>query len=428
MSVNIKPTVIFFLSSLLGVMLFLSGCKEDPTLPVLNTGEARDITINSAIIAGNVTSDGGAEVTARGMCWGNEAEPSINDNFKVSGTGQGEFNCEITGLDPNTEYHVRAYAENSVGIAYGNEVTFTTGIAAPTVTTRQVTGITNNTAVCGGTVTYDGGGPITEKGICWSTTPDPDYGDSRITAGTVGDTYSCTMTNLLQGTKYYVRAYVKNSGGIAYGEQIIFNTKLADIEGNLYGTVYISNQVWMSENLKTTRLNDNTIIPDVPDDSTWVHLSTPAYCWLRNDIQYKDVYGALYNWFTVETGKLCPSGWHVPSDEEYKVLEQSLGMAADQLDLSDWRGTDQGAKMKSTTGWADGENGTNSSGFSALPGGYRWAKNGAFNGLGMISYCWSSELNDLYGWYRRLDGQNSGVFRSGTKKTGGKYIRCIKNN
>jgi len=430
MSINRNLPILILLSSVLTGMLFLSGCKDDPTLPVLNTGEARDITINSAVVAGNVSSDGGAEVTARGVCWSTGAEPALEDNFKVSGTGSGEFNCTIDGLNPNTEYHVRAYAENSVGVAYGNEVTFTTGIAAPAVTTGQVSGVTNNAAVCGGTVTYNGGDPATEKGICWGLTPDPtidDPGDYHLTASSGNNIYSCTMTSLQQGTRYYVRAYVKNNGGIAYGEQIVFNTKLADIEDNLYGTVNIGNQVWMTENLKTTRLNDNTVIPNVPDDSTWVHLSTPAYCWLRNDLQYKDVYGALYNWFTAETGKLCPSGWHVPSDDEYKVLEQTLGMAASQLDLLDWRGTDQGSKMKSSAGWADGENGTNSSGFSALPGGYRWAKNGAFNGIGMITYFWSSELNDSYGWYRRLDGPNSDVFRSGTSKTGGKYIRCVKN-
>jgi uncharacterized protein (TIGR02145 family) len=120
------------------------------------------------------------------------------------------------------------------------------------------------------------------------------------------------MSNLLPGTRYYVKAYVKNSQWYRLRRTNNFHYKLADIEGNLYGVVYIGNQVWMSENLKTTRLNDNTVIPDVPDDSTWVHLSTPAYCWLLNDVQYKNVYGALYNWFTVETGKLCPSGWHVP--------------------------------------------------------------------------------------------------------------------
>ena len=103
-------------------------------------------------------------------------------------------------------------------------------------------------------------------------------------------------------------------------------------------------------------------------------------------------------------------------------------MTQDQANGTEWRGTDEGSKMKSQTGWANGENGTNSSGFSGLPGGYRWAKNGAFNGIGTITYWWSSELNELYGWYRRLDGPNSDVFRSGTSKAGGKYIRCIKNS
>ena len=177
MSINRNLPILILLSSVLTGMLFLSGCKDDPTLPVLNTGEARDITINSAVVAGNVSSDGGAEVTARGVCWSTGAEPALEDNFKVSGTGSGEFNCTIDGLNPNTEYHVRAYAENSVGVAYGNEVTFTTGIAAPAVTTGQVSGVTNNAAVCGGTVTYNGGDPATEKGICWGLTPDPTIDD-----------------------------------------------------------------------------------------------------------------------------------------------------------------------------------------------------------------------------------------------------------
>lgn len=418
---------LLFFSGLLTSLLIVISCKKDPVLPVLTTSDATDITISSALISGNVTNNGGAEVTSRGVCWSTESGPTLDDDFKVSGIGSGEFECTIEGLNPNTEYHARAYAENKVGVGYGNEVVFITGIAAPSVSTGQVSGVTNNTAVCGGTVTYNGGTIEIEKGICWSTSPDPDIQDSHIASSSGSDGYSCTMTNLLQGTRYYVRAYVKNGSATSYGEQVVFNTKLSDIEGNLYSTVNIGSQVWMTENLKTTRFNDNSVIPEVADDSTWVHLSTPAYCWLRNEIQYRNVYGALYNWFTVETGKLCPSGWHVATDNEYKVLEQTLGMAADQLDLLEWRGTDQGAKMKSTSGWADGENGTNSSGFSALPGGYRWAKNGAFNGVGMITYWWSSELNDTYGWYRRLDGPNTDVFRSGTSKTGGKYIRCIKN-
>lgn len=425
---NIKiPEIILLMSFLTGTLL-LNSCVKDPTLPVLTTEEAKEITINSTIISGKVTDDGGAAITARGICWGTEVEPKLNGSFKVSGTGKGEFSCTIEGLDPNTKYYARAYAENSVGVAYGNEVTFVTAIAAPTVSTRQVTNVTNNSAIGGGVVTFSGGGTITEKGVCWSTTPNPDLQDQFTNVSTGSETYSCTMSNLLPGTKYYVRAYVKNSGWTVYGEQLTFQTKVADIQGNLYGTVTIGTQVWMAENLRTVKYSDNTDIPNVPDDAEWIGLSTPAYCWLRNEIQYKDIYGALYNWYTVNTGKVCPGGWHVPTDDEYKTLEQALGMASDQLSLSNqWRGTDQGAKMKSTTGWADGENGTNISGFSALPGGYRWGKTGAFNGIGMLSYWWASEYNTEYSWYRLIDGNNNGVFRYATNKEGGKYIRCLKD-
>ena len=140
MSRNRRFPVIIPLSSFIAGMLLLSSCAEDPTLPVLSTGAVSEITVNSAVVAGSVTGDGGAEVTARGVCWSTAAGPELDDDFKASGTGTGVFTCSLTGLDPNTEYHVRAYAENSVGIAYGNEITFNTGIAAPSVTTGQVTG------------------------------------------------------------------------------------------------------------------------------------------------------------------------------------------------------------------------------------------------------------------------------------------------
>jgi uncharacterized protein (TIGR02145 family) len=427
MSGNIRLSGSLLLTFFFGGMLFFTGCREDPTLPVLNTDEAEEITINSAIVGGNVTSDGGAEVTARGICWSTLDEPALSDNFKASGTGLGEFTCTIDGLNPNTEYHLRAYAENSVGVAYGNEVTFITGTAAPAVTTSSITGITNNSATCGGTITYNGGGTITEKGVCWSTSPNPDIQGAHTNVANGTDTYTCAMTPLAQGTKYYARAYVKNSSGIAYGEQVQFNTKLADIEGNLYNVVYIGNQVWMTENLKTTAFNDNTPIPYVPANDDWIIRNTPAYCWFGNDISYKSTFGALYNWYTVGTGKLCPTGWHVPDDSEYKTLEIHLGMTVDQADLWDWRGTDQGNQMKSTTSWNEGGNGSNSSGFNGLCGGYRYGATGAYNALGILTYWWSSEHNTDQAVYRRLDFDNNGVYRSVTSKRGGKYIRCIKN-
>lgn len=428
MSINRRIPGIILLTSFLTGTLFLNSCIKDPTLPVLKTEPASDITINSANISGEITDDGGADVTARGFCWGTTTKPTMNDDFLASGTGPGEFTGKIEDLEPNTQYFARAYAKNSVGIAYGNEIVFVTSTAAPVVTTTQVSNITAITAVCGGSITYDGGAPITEKGVCWSTTPDPDINDFFTTDGTGANGYSSTLINLTPATTYYVRAYAKNSAWTVYGEQATFTSKLADTEGNLYNTLKIGTQVWMTENLRATKLNDNTSIPNITDDALWVGSSVSAYCWYNNDIAYKPTYGALYNWFAVNTGKLCPSGWHVPTDDEFKTLEQTLGMAADQLEVWGWRGTDQGTKLKNTTGWDDAGNGTNSSGFSALPGGYRFGGTGAFYWVTTITYWWTSTEDDAdRGWYRRLDSSATGVYRASTSKKGGKYIRCVKN-
>ena len=428
MSANQRLQELFLIAYILTGTLLMSSCKKDPTLPVLTTDEAIEITTNSATISGNVTEDGGAEITARGICWGTVTMPTLSDNFKPSGTGPGKFSCVLSELEPNTTYYVRAFAENRVGIAYGNEVTFKTGIAAPSVTTGQVTGVTNNSAICAGTVTYSGGAPVLEKGICWSQTPDPDLDDSHASVSAGTDTYTCTLTGLSSGSRYYARAYVKNEVGTGYGEQVVFNTKVTDIEGNMYGTVYIGNQVWMTENLRTTRLNDDTQIPNIIDNDEWISVSTSAYCWYNNDKTFKPTYGALYNWFTINSGKLCPAGWHVPSDTEFNSLEIALGMQADQSHVWGWRGTNHGFKMKNNTGWGENGNGNNSSGFSAIPGGYRFGADGTFVFQTTITYWWASTENDAdRGWYRRLDSASDQVYRASTSKKGGKYVRCVKD-
>ncbi len=420
------PDRIIFIAVAVWILSF-NSCKKDPTIPVLSTEPATEITINSATLGGNITSDGSAAVTLRGVCWGTDDNPTAEGDHIEAGAGTGKFSCLVEGLDPNTIYHVRAYAQNNVGIAYGNDVVFATGIAAPVITTTQVSAITATSAISGGVITYDGGAQITESGICWSTTPDPDLDDSFVLNNTGATSFSSTLTNLSPGTKYYVRAYAKNSEWTVYGAQMTFLTKVADIEGNLYNTVIVGTQVWMAENLKTTKYNDDTPIPNIKADEEWIVLTTPAYCWFGNNISNKVTYGALYNWYVIGTGKLCPDGWHVPNDEEYKTLEKVLGMSTDQVDLWNWRGTDQGSKMKSTTGWTEGGNGTNTSGFNGLAGGYRFGETGAFNALGILTYWWSSEHNVDQGVYRRLDYDNSGVYRSVTSKRGGKYVRCIKN-
>jgi uncharacterized protein (TIGR02145 family) len=399
-------------------------------VPVLTTTAATAVTLVSATTGGNITSDGGADVTARGVCYAITANPTTSNSTTSDGTGTGVFTSSLTGLTAGTLYHVRAYATNSAGTAYGNDITFTTtAVVAPTVITALVSSITTTTAVSGGNITSNGGALVTISGICWSTSTNPTIADAKTTDGTTSGSFASTMTGLTMGTTYYVRAYATNSAGTGYGNQLTFSSKLADIDGNTYSIVTIGTQVWMTENLRTATLNEGTAVPNVTDNTAWTALSTMAYSWYGNDISNKPVYGALYNWFTVNTGNLCPSGWHVPAESEFSTLELYLGM--DPAVISNgwvWRGTDQGTQLKSTTGWLAGQNGTNTSGFTALPGGYRYAIDGTFNNYSDLAYWWSSsELDATQAWYRRLDGIESGVFKGAVEKRGGKFVRCLKN-
>ena len=160
----------------------------------------------------------------------------------------------------------------------------------------------------------------------------PSVSDSKTTDGSASGSYSSNISGLTAGTVYYVRAYATNSAGTGYGSQIRFSTSVSDVMGNVYRTVVIGTQLWTQSDLKTTIFNDNSPIPNVTDNTAWSTQTAPAYCWYGNDPSYGSTYGILYNWFAVETGKLCPNLWHVPSDAEFATLELYLGLPADQVE------------------------------------------------------------------------------------------------
>lgn len=299
----------------------------------------------------------------------------------------------------------------------------------PEVVTIEVSGIALNTATSGGEITSDGGDDILEKGVCWNTSGDPTIADSKTNDGTGAESFTSNLAGLQKGTVYYVCAYATNSVGTAYGEQFIFSTQIDDVDGNKYNTTLIGSQLWMAENIKATKYKDNTQIPNVTGNTAWTALTTHGYCWYNNDAAFhKPINGALYNFYAVSSGKLCPTGWHVPTDAEYNTMELSLGMTQADVDKTGWRGTDQGTKLKNSTGWSAGENGTNTTGFSALPGGYRYYTDGTFNGVNILGYWWTgTSQGTTLAWYRRLDGNNSGIYKANTSKTAGKSVRCIKD-
>ncbi|MDY0196568.1 MAG: fibrobacter succinogenes major paralogous domain-containing protein [Tenuifilaceae bacterium] len=215
----------------IGVILTITvACEKEQEviLPSLSTIEVTDITITTATCGGNITDDGNGAITARGIVWATTANPTAEDNegktIEIPGTGK--FTSEITGLIRNTIYYVRAYATNKAGIAYGNELEFTTEGEPAAITTTAITDITATSATGGGNITDDGGANITSRGIVWSTSENPttESNDGITTDGEGTGSFESGITNLQPDTEYYVRAYSVSSLGTYFGEQINFTT------------------------------------------------------------------------------------------------------------------------------------------------------------------------------------------------------------
>ncbi len=206
-----------------------------------------------------------------------------------------------------------------------------------------------------------------------------------------------------------------------------------DINGNVYNTVQIGNQCWLKENLKVRNYRDGTPIPNLESAALWMSATTGARCWYNNDsASYANLFGALYNWYAVDDSSgLCPAGWHVPTDLEWQTMEMHLGMTQSQANYTGWRGTDEGGKMKEAglTHWNSTNIGaTNSSGFTALPGGYRYYYDGSFDYIGSYGYWWSSSaLSTTDVWYRKLGYNYSNVGRSDYDRGYGFSVRCIQD-
>jgi uncharacterized protein (TIGR02145 family) len=206
-------------------------------------------------------------------------------------------------------------------------------------------------------------------------------------------------------------------------EDAITSETVKDIDGNIYHTVKIGTQVWMVENLKTTKFNDGTDIPNITNNIEWegyIGLGYPAYCDYENTASNSNTYGRLYNWHSITNVKsICPTGWHIPSDSEWETLSAFLG-----------GGSVAGGKLKETgtAHWISPNTGaTNSSGFTALPAGSRQFGVGTFGALGENTVFWSStSIDEEMAWLRWIYYDNSGFGRIGFGKAG-YSVRCVKD-
>lgn len=425
----------------------VSFTTSQVTVPVLTTKAITSITQTTAISGGDITTDNGGSVTARGVCWSTVQNPTTSDSKTSDTDGTESYISNMTGLTGNTTYYVRAYAINSAGTGYGNEISFSTDPLMPTVTTTSASSIGLTTATSGGNVTSDGGATITARGVCWSISANPTILlSTKTTNGTGSGTFTSSITGLIPTTSYYVRAYATNSTGTGYGEQIELTTLIdytgqtgtvSDIDGNNYKTIGIGSQIWMAENLKTTKYcTDELIGTTTPATKDISGESTPEYQWsYAGNESNAAIYGRLYTWYTViDSRKICPDGWHIPSNTEWTTL---TGYLIDNGHGYEGSGGDIAKSLAAVSGWLDtcptpgapvnDQASNNSSGFTALPAGER-SPGGSFLSKGIGTTWWSaSEYNTTRAWYRSMAYCYEFIYKDNYEKENGYSVRCVKD-
>jgi uncharacterized protein (TIGR02145 family) len=413
-----KPTIKLIGLILLG--LYFSSCRENPNPPIISTKDVTEITATTAVSGGTILDDGGDAAITNGVCWNTSDEPTI-DNNKTVESGGNSYVSNISKLSPSTTYYVRAYATNSGGTSYGSSVLFTTLGDEPVITESSVINLGMNTATLSCTVNpnYLNTTVTFEWGITTSYGNTASASQNPLSAGNALNV-SADITGLESEATYNFRIKAENDLGTAYSDNMTFKTYAAvDGDGKGYYSVTIGTQTWLTENLKTTKYNDGTDIQCVTDSIAWAALMSGAYCNYKNstDSTFINTYGRLYNWYAVNTGKLAPVGWHVPTSNDFQILSSYLG-----------NGNVAGGKMKEsgTTHWNSPNTGaTNESGFTALPSGGRLdiysMSRYEYKNLGANSYFWISSSGFLV-----LTYQEAISYYTSYSKKFGLSVRLIK--
>ena len=213
-------------------------------------------------------------------------------------------------------------------------------------------------------------------------------------------------------------------------DDMVESDPVTDVDGNVYRTIMIGDQIWMAENLSVTHFRNGDPIPNVTDSMHWTDTYEPAYCEYNNSTSFVQHYGRLYNWYAVQDPRnIAPEGWHVPDDSEWSELETFLGMDSVAVNDIRWRGENQGVQLKEIgTAWDSLDTGaTNESGFTALPAGYR-RFNGRFDYIDYTAFFWTTtEYEELQGWFRALRCDYTNVYRYANLKEYAFSVRCIKD-
>jgi uncharacterized protein (TIGR02145 family) len=433
--------------------MILSSCQSpDPEWRVeVRTGPLLEIGSSTCTVEGEIIQVGESGVSSHGFVWSEQPDPTLDGGWSVDlgeAYVEGVYSYTISGLTASKDYYVSAYAIGGEQIVYGEVSSFTTGEAdIPTIITFSVFDLTATGGFSGGNITDNGGDPVDASGICWSTGRFPDLNDTHTNEGGGHDSFESYLHDLNPYTVYYVRAYATNGAGTGYGQEVAFrtywdNADIMDWDGNSYPTIQIGERVWTAVNLRATHYADGTPIAEVISGEAWSQLETDAraYCYYDNNAGGADPYGVLYTWGAAVNGSagtvavdgevqgVCPDGWHLPGDEDWKELELELGMTELTASEDGWRGWDEGGMLKTsgTEFWNEpNEMATNVSGFGAVAAGSR-DTTGACSERGNYTAFWSAtEAGAAEAWVRGLHTQRGEIRRVTRHRKEGYSVRCI---
>jgi uncharacterized protein (TIGR02145 family) len=411
-------------------------------LPIFK--EATSIQVHSATINGSVNPNYLSSTVkfewGTTTSYGNSVIPTQSP---LTGSISVDVNANLTGLNPGTTYHFRIKAENSLGIRYSEDKTFTTLGQVPSTVSKEASGVQMFSATINGsvnpnylssTVTFEWGA-TSGYGVTIIPVQSPIDGATLIN-------FSANLSGLTSGTTYHYRIVATNELGTSNSTDMTFTTySVADIENNLYHTVSIGTQVWFAENLKTTKFNDGTSIQLITNQNDWNTATGYAYCWYDNNSANKELYGALYNWWAVDysinsSKNICPSGWHVPAKAEWSTLltyliDNGFGNGGSGINIAKSMAATMGWNTDSNTG-SVGNNlaANNRSGFSAVAGGTRTDGVEGFIQLGVNGAWWATPDNYYLGysfWCTTIFNFESIVHQANNSRKAGLSIRCLKD-
>jgi uncharacterized protein (TIGR02145 family) len=438
-------------------VLLILGCKKTETdkvmpCPPYNTNKPHI----SPIKCGSISPSDGAILLSTNVTLNWECRDTLKELVYSVYFGTSYYTPEpiekdvtanfltINGLDKNKIYYWKIVVKENIACGAFGSIEGSFIVVAdtnlPAVMTTKDPPHMNIAAYLSGNVIYKGSSSVIDRGLFISTIPNAELTGSKLQIGNGLGLFSIPVEDLNPITTYYIRAYATNNSGTSFGDEVTFVTghlilqTVKDIDDNLYKCVTIGSQVWFAENLKTTKYNDGTPIPLVADSSQWVSNNpSDKYCWYNNDeLSNKNIYGALYSFPAVKTGKLCPVGWHVPSDLEWHklilFLDPNAVLENDESIFASDVLTEGGTRH-----WLTAVEGAyNGSGFRGLPAGVRYFT-GSFYWLGEGTHLWTStyewippeSIDEISCWVRSLGVHN--VWRIEDSPLSGKSVRCVKN-